>query len=383
MLRLIVFLLFLIASVAVGIMVLKHPGYVLLVYQAKTIQMPIWFAVLVGIVVLVAFYALITTVDNIHFLWYRFKNWLKFRREHKSYSKTQHGLALLVEARWKKAERLLNDGLKQSFEPLMNYLGAARAAQAQGAYERRNQYLRKAQTVAPDAIVAILLTKAELEIEHDEYDSALLTLGELKQKSPRHPRVLTLLQMVYTHLKDWQGLITIIPLMKKAKLLTADQYADLEAKAYSELLDSSSTKGFVEIQKIWNGMPRAVRKNPDVTCAYVKQLLRFSDTKEAEELIRKTLRNHWQPELAQIYGTLPFINLNRQLVIAGAWLKQYGQKPELLLTLGRLCMRLQLWGRAKDYLEKCLEFGTNKEASKEYDKLLEQLEKNYGIARNS
>lgn len=69
-----------------------------------------------------------------------------------------------------------------------------------------------------------------------------------------------------------------------------------------------------------------------------------------------------------------FNNLNRQLVIAGAWLKMYGQQPELLLTLGRLCMRVQLWGKARDYFEKCLALGPDAEASLEYGKLLEQLD---------
>ena len=44
--RLILFLLFLIASVSFGLVVVRHPGYLLVVYQPWMVQMPLWFAIL-------------------------------------------------------------------------------------------------------------------------------------------------------------------------------------------------------------------------------------------------------------------------------------------------------------------------------------------------
>ncbi len=40
---------------------------------------------------------------------------------------------------------------------------------------------------------------------------------------------------------------------------------------------------------------------------------------------------------------------------------------------GRLCVRAQLWGKAKDYFERCLARGPNPAAYLEYGKLLEHL----------
>lgn len=167
--------------------------------------------------------------------------------------------------------------------------------------------------------------------------------------------------------------------MRKAKVLTAEEYELFEKNLYCEILRHVPNKRLSEIRLIWDQIPRHMKKNPEVVCVYVTQLARYAPvtgvdtTKEMEELIRKTLKSHWQPELAKIYGTLMLANLNRQLVIAGAWLKMYGQKPELLLLLGKLCVRVQLWGKAKDYYAKCLEQGPHPEASLEYGKLLEQL----------
>ncbi|VVC74821.1 hypothetical protein AQUSIP_00930 [Aquicella siphonis] len=182
--RLFIFLIFLLASVWFGVEVVRHPGYLLLVYQPWMVQMPVWFALLSLLVFLGLFWLVIGSIDRIGFLWFRMKNWVSIRREHRSYSKTTQGLSALIEGRWKKAERLLLAGVNQSFEPLINYLSAARAAHEQSAYERRDDYIQKAYEIAPDARLAIGLTQAELEVRQNKFEQATATLNHLRQDSP-------------------------------------------------------------------------------------------------------------------------------------------------------------------------------------------------------
>lgn len=374
MLRLVIWLIILVASVWFGLTVLRHPGYVFVVYQPWMVQMPLWFAFVSLLFVFGLFYILITSIDRFQFLLFKIKNWFRFRREHKSYSKTQHGLAYLIEGRWKKAESLLLSGSKQSIEPLMNYLGAARAAQELGAFDRRDEYLNKAYQVAPDADLAIGLTKAELAFQHGQTELALATLVRLREKAPRHPSVLRLLEKIYVRMGDWTALQAMLPAMRKAKLLTADQLIQFEKNLYCEILRAEKYVSLTSLQTFWNSVPRYMRKNPEVVYQYVIQLLRFHANKEAQELICKTMKLEWYAPLVTIYGSLPFDNLNKQLVIVGAWLKMYGPKPEILLVLGKLCAQIQLWGKAKDYFEKCLEQGPNPAASLEYARLLDELD---------
>ncbi len=373
--RLIIFLIFLMISVWLGVEFVKHPGYLLLVYKPWIVQMPLWFALVSTIVILALFYLLIHSVDSIQLGWFRLKNWLRFRREHKFYSKTQNGLTFLIEGRFQKAEKLLLAGVNQSVDPLINYLGAAKAAHELGEYDKRDGYLQKAYQVAPDADLAIGITSAELEIEQHQLEHAAATLLHLHTSYPRHPRILKLLEKVYVRQAEWENVLKILPAMRKAKIINSEQYAQFEKNIYCSILNSANLKNLDTLHTIWNSMPKHVRKNSDVVCAYTKQLLRFPvATKEAEELIRKTLKAEWNAELVKIYSMLPFSNLNRQLVIVGAWVKLYGQRPELLLLLGKLCAQIQLWGKAKDYFDKCLMQGPNTEASLEYGKLLEHLD---------
>ncbi len=376
---LIVFLLFLIFSVWLGLEAVRHPGYLLLVYHHWMIQMPLWFVFVSLIAVFILFYIVIDSIDRFQFFWYRIKSWFHRRQERQSYSKTQMGLAFLIEGRWKKAEKFLLAGASQSFEPLMNYLAAAKAAHEQNADDRADSYIQKAYRVAPRANLAIGLTQAALQLKQHQYEQAIATLTHLQQSYPRHPRVLKLLEKAYVHLSDWQQLQALLPALRKSKVLTSEQSQQFEKNIYCEILRASANKSLSDLRQVWDHVPRYMRKNPDVIYEYVKQLsphvaITGSDTsKEIEDLVRQVLKHTWYPSLVKIYGTLPFNQLNRQLVIVGAWLKTYGQQPELLLVLGKLCAKVQLWGKAKDYFEKCLAMGPNSDASLQYGKLLEQL----------
>lgn len=373
--RLIVLLIFLIASVWFGLTVFQHPGFVFISYQPWMIQMPFWFAIL-GLFVCFGFlYVLLNSIERTQFWWFRVKNWFKFRRVRKSYSKTQHGLALLIEGRWAKAEKLLLAGADQSVEPLMNYLGAARAAQARGSFDRRTEYLKKAYQVAPDAELAIGITQAELEIEHGEFAKAFGTLSHLRDISPKHPRVLKLLEKVYVHNSDWHGLLKLLPLLRKSGAILPEQEEALEKNVYCEVLRTTKYKNLDALHQIWSDMPRHVRRNPDVVFAYATQLLRFNATKEVAEITQKALKTGWNAPLVKLYSALPFEDSNKQLGIVGGWLQSYGPHQELYLALGKLCARIKLWGKAKDYFEKCLAEGPNPEASLEYARLLESLGK--------
>lgn len=377
--RLIIILLFLIASVWCGILAIRHPGFLLIVYQPYMIQMPLWFASISFLIFFGLFYILIDSIDRMGFLWFRLKNWLHLRREHQSYSKTQQGLAALIEGRFKKAERLLLAGINLSIDPLINYLSAARAAQEQGASDRRDRYIQKAYASAPKANLAIGLTQAELEIDQGQFEQAMATLTHLQQLSPRHPRVLKLLEKVYVHLADWKSLQALLPSLRKAKVLSTEDYIIFEKNIYCEILRSCGDKRLSEIRLMWNEVPRSLKKQPDVVCTYVTQLFRHAPvtgretTREIEALIRKILKTTYHSQLVNMYGQLTLTDLNRQLVIVGAWLKMYGEQSELLLTLGKICTRLQLWGKAKDYFSRCLALGPNAQASLAYGKLLEHL----------
>ena len=55
------------------------------------------------------------------------------------------------------------------------------------------------------------------------------------------------------------------------------------------------------------------------------------------------------------------------------WLKDRGEDPDLLLAAARLCLRNELWGKARSYLETVISLRPTPEAYREYGALLTQL----------
>ena len=58
-----------------------------------------------------------------------------------------------------------------------------------------------------------------------------------------------------------------------------------------------------------------------------------------------------------------------QLLISEQWLKHRTNNPELLLALGRLSLRNELWGKAREYFETSLKLRRNRETLAELSRL--------------
>jgi HemY protein len=117
-----------------------------------------------------------------------------------------------------------------------------------------------------------------------------------------------------------------------------------------------------------------LRKNPAFLTSYVKQLQHYPQVADiAVKLIQKSLKKSYQASLVRMYGLLPSEQPLKQLIQAEKWLNKYPHESVLLLTLGRLAMRCELWGKARRYFTDSLALEKNPEAYAEQGKLLEQL----------
>jgi HemY protein len=363
-------------SVWVGLMIAKDPGLALFTYNHWSVEMPLWLAVSCLILMMFIFYFLVRLFIGIDSSYYRWKNWLRWRRKNKAYSKTNRGLIELVEGHWRHAENALLEGIAQSDAPLINYLALAKAAHERGAYDKRDSYLKQAHDLAPHADIAIGLTQARLQFDQGQLEQALATLSHVKSIAPLHPAMLKLLQKLYIRLADWKALLKLLPSLRKAKLLTQDQLTQLELHVYQELLTMIANKsGRLEsFNEFWATVPRWLQKNPHMIASFGRQLLRFPSTAtEVEGLINRTLKKNWDTELVKLYGQLNTDDPKKQLSHAEKWLKLYPNQAVLLLTLGRLCARCQLWGKARSYFEDSLKLEARPETYVEYGKLFEHL----------
>ena len=267
------------------------------------------------------------------------------------------GLIALAEGNWRDAEYDLINAVANNRTPLINFLCAAKAAQEQQAYKRRDDYIRQAHKANPDAKIAIGLTQAGLQIEHKQLEQALATLCHLREIAPKHRYVLKLQKQVYEKLQDWQQVANLIPLLKKYRICDAASLEQLEHKTYIKLLQNNQAT-LTEIESIWQQLSKKIRRDENMAYAYITQLMRHKQFQTAETVIRDSLKRNWDARLVTYYGELENLDDKKLLHYAEHWLKQQKHDAELLLTLGKLCARQHLWGKAKYYYEQSLNYQT-------------------------
>ena len=94
---------------------------------------------------------------------------------------------------------------------------------------------------------------------------------------------------------------------------------------------------------------------------------------KAERDLGAELKRSWRQPLVRLYGIVEGPDAAKQLKRAEGWLKQHGDDPELLLATARLCLRNELWGKARSYLETVIAIRPTADAYQEYGRLLNQL----------
>lgn len=268
-------------------------------------------------------------------------------------SSITQGLIEYAEGRFEQAEKILLKQVTHSETPLLVYLTAARAAQQLGAHDRRDEYLRKAHEIAPEADIAIGLTKAELQLAHRQNEQALATLAQLHRLTPNHTYVLTLLANTYRQLQDWDHLKETLPDLKKYGKLSADSLLDFETEVCKgQMSRLAGQRGNAQpLIDFWQQTPAQLQQLPEVIEHYARQLLQLQAAGEAERVLRNYLSSNWQESTVALYAELDVRVDNKQLETAESWLKEHQSNAHLLLALGKMCTRLSLWGKARNYLE--------------------------------
>jgi HemY protein len=104
-------------------------------------------------------------------------------------------------------------------------------------------------------------------------------------------------------------------------------------------------------------------------------------------VIEDALDDAWDAGLVLAYGECgqtgePAGDVLGRIAQAEKWLQRMPRDGVLLLTLGRLCRRQQLWGKARSYLEAALAIAPSRIAHVELAQLLDQLEESALAARH-
>ena len=366
-------------AAGLGIAIAKHSGYVMLAYGGFRYQSSLWAALAALIVVVLLLWLLRTVIGLVLVSTGVMNPWSRRNRNRRTRVALQQGQLDLAEGRWASAQRHLQRAAEAEREPLMLYLGAARAANEQGRSEDSDNLLERALERQPQAELGIALTHAQLQMDRGDRDGALGTLLAMQERHPQNPFVLRLLQRLYRERGEWPAVVRLLPDLRKAKVLPAPELAELEQRAWGQNLSLAATGGEEPeaarqgLERAWQQLSNAQRQEPHLVLAYAEQLRQLGAEAEAEQILRGALKRHFDSHLARLYGQVRGTEPLRQLQTAEGWLKDHPQDPSLLLTLGRLSLQNSLWGKARDYFEGSLRMQRDPETCAELARLLATL----------
>lgn len=364
----------LLASAFAAHFLLQDPGYVVINIRSYIIEMSV--PVLIGFVLVLVFV-----------LWLLGKIWRAPRRlgeaagryrNSRAGQRLTRGMIEIAEGNFSKGEKMLARSAAVSDAPLLNYLQAARAAHLLGQDDRRDNWLKQAYEKTPEAANAVLLTQAELQLDQGQYEQALATLRKLDENAPNHSHALELLGRLYYRLEDWQQLAQLLPRLGKHGRIDEQTLEKWSVRVHREMLHAAADPP--ALAAAWSSVPKKFKQNVVVLEARYAALIRTGQHEVAEKEIMAELKSEWRSPLVRWFGLVRGNDPVRQLKKAEGWLQQHPDDAELLLASARLCLRNELWGKARSYLDTVIAIRPTPEVYQEFGQLLYQLGDEEGAA---
>jgi HemY protein len=351
-------------------LLLADPGYVALRFAGRLIEM----SAVTFLLLLVALYfavRLVTRAISARQIWRRNQEQRRLERARRSLGQ---GLLELSEGEYEAAEKTLTRYARDAENPVAHYLVAARAADLQGAVQRRDELLSRALETSTDRRAPVLIMQAEIHLKHKQLASALATLEQLEASGESNARGLLLLSRVHRQTGAWQRLLEMEPRLRSTRGIPPAVADETVAQIYLDRLKAAAAAAdTTQLESAWKDMPKSLSRRPDIVVAYARAAMACDDQESAEAVLRESIERSWDESAVLTYGEVetdePFQVLER----AESWLPEHPEDAALLLTCARLATRAELYGKARTYLETSIAIRPRLEAYQLLASLMEQL----------
>jgi len=355
-------------ALAVGLSLAAHlnDGYAILVFPPYRAELSLNFAILLGIAGFVLGYMLLRLVGHTLRLPLHVRAFRERRRGEKGRSAMLSALQALFEGRYARAEKSAAEACELGEAPALSALIAARAAGELRELERRDQWLARARRHEGDARQARLAVQASLLLDDRRYDEALAVLGDLSDSGGKRIATQRMLMKAHQRLGHWDEVRRLATALGKRGVLAEVAATQLRITAQIEALrqQAGDAAGLVTC---WQRTEDKLDAQVARTAA--KLFIALGDGRRAHQIVESALEAEWGEELILLFADCPDADVLAQIERAEKWLKSRPRDRALLLTLGRLCLRQELWGKAQS----CLEASLSEQASRSAHVALAQL----------
>lgn len=364
------------AALAAGISVaaIYNDGYALLVLPPWRVELSLNLLLILVVAFFVLLYFVMRAAGALLTLPSSVREYRARRARDTADVALREAMTMLLEGRFSRALRAAEAAFNAGHAPLLAALLAQRAAHGMRDREREAFWRARAREHDRNDSPARLMVEAGIATEYRDFDTARALLDHMARTGGRHVEAQRLALRVHQGLGNWREVERIVRQLEKHHALTAEQSRPVRQRAQRELLAQIGQRndGGNGIEQFLRELPEADRLEPRLVLDASRRLNAAGRHAEAATLIEDALELAWDSDLAAAYGDCGGDVLAR-IAHAERWLLDHPRDAKLLLTLGRLCRRRQLWGKAQSYLEASLSTEVSRDAQLALAALHDQL----------
>ena len=347
-----------VAAVLLALFLHEHSGNVLVIAPPWRVELSLTLAVLL----LLVLFIVVHTVLRVSY-WLgqgpgRFRHWRHERATQRDYELLESGWLNVLEGRFPEAEKDLARLMGCARTPerkVLASLAAARAAHHQGEFNRRDQALSIAREGAGTEVrllEVISAVSAEMYLDQNKPKEALELLKPLQDASSRDLHTTRLLLRAHRQLRHYQQVYELTRILLRRGVIEDSEARNLIETSTAARLHEAGLPGF---KAIWSDLKSDERLLPDIALAAASIHSAAGQTDEAARFLEASLASRLDSRLLALYAQCTADRVERRLTQAETWLKSHPEDPDLLVTLGTLCLTGNLWGQAEHYLVKSLQ----------------------------
>jgi HemY protein len=337
-------------AVAVALALRFNAGYALLVWPPYRVELSLNLLLLLLAAGFVAGYLLLRFIFSAIDLPGKVREFRARRRRENARTTMLEALRAFFEGRYGRAEKAAASAMESGETPALGAVLAAHAAHELRHYDERDGYLARAEMLAPEDAAMRIIAEADMLLDQRRFQDALLALRGLPAK---HTAALRLELKAQQQAKNWEHTLPLIDQLERRGVFDQTQAAQLRRYAHAENLKRKALDQRA-LEECWQKIPAGEKRDPKVAAAAAQCFMALGGCAQANQIVEQALEAEWDSELIGLYAECMGSEVIRQIERAEGWLKTNPRDAALLLVLGRLCARQELWGKAQSYLEASL-----------------------------
>jgi HemY protein len=368
------------AAIGIAVTARFNPGNVVFFYPPHRIDLSLNLFVVLAALLFLVLYVLVRALRATLGMPERVAEYRLKKREREANRGLREALKALFEGRFGHAEKAAKRAAELPENAGLAALIGARAAHRMREPARRDAWL--AGTVHDNNLkTARLMTVTELLVDDHKPEAALEAVAELNASGQRHIHALQWAMKANQQARNWPEVLRLVRILDKRNALHPALSSRLREMAYEALLSESGIDA-ESIRRVWGSVPSGDRVKPYIAARAAGAFNARGLHDEARVIAEDALKAEWDERVVRAYrdaaGPEGSPTLLAQIENCEAWLREHPNDPQLALTLGALCLRQKLWGKAQRHLEGALSDATDPAMVREAHLKLAQLHEALG-----